>query len=95
MSLHRKLRALVAAILDEADRNPTFADKLDLVLCENRTAEKAAGKRSGRRTPAILDPFAIMQEKGETSLREALRGWIWSNYGTSWPSMGWIPRSWR
>ena len=74
MSLHRKLRALVAAILDEADRNPTFADKLDLVLCENRTAEKAAGKRSGRRTPAILDPFAIMQEKGETSLREALRG---------------------
>ena len=73
MSLQHKLRALVDIVLDEAEHNPAFAEKLTVLLGEARTTEKVAGKRTGRRTPAILDPFAIMQEHGELSLREALR----------------------
>ena len=73
MSFQHKLRDLVDIVIDEASRNPAFAEKLGALLGEARSTEKVAGKRTGRRTPAILDPFAIMQEKGETSLREALR----------------------
>lgn len=73
MSLQHKLRALVDIVLDEAEHNPAFSEKLTVLLGEARTTEKVAGKRTGRRTPAILDPFAIMQEQGELSLREALR----------------------
>lgn len=73
MSLQHKLRALVDIVLEEAGHNPAFAEKLTVLLGEARPTEKIAGKRTGRRTPAILDPFAIMQEQGELSLREALR----------------------
>ena len=72
MSLQHKLRALVDIVLDEAEHNPAFAEKLTVLLGEARTTERVARKRTGRRTPAILDPFAIMQEHGELSLREAL-----------------------
>lgn len=73
MSLQHKLRALVDIVLEEANHNPAFAEKLGALLGEPRPTEKIVGKRTGRRTPAILDPFAIMQEKGELPLREALR----------------------
>ena len=73
MSLQHKLRALVDIVLEEANHNPAFAEKLDALLGETRPVGKIAGKRTGRRKPAILDPFAIMQEHGELSLREALR----------------------
>ena len=73
MSLQHKLRALVDIVLEEANHNPAFAEKLGALLGEPRPTEKIVGKRTGRRTPAILDPFAIMQEQGELSLREALR----------------------
>ena len=73
MSLHRKLNALVGIVLDEAGRNPVFDEKLGELFGEASPAKQPSGKRTGRRTPAVLDPVAIMQEKGETSLREALR----------------------
>lgn len=73
MNLHRKLRALVDILLDEAEHNPAFAEKLGELFGEASPAKPHSGKRTGRRTPAVLDPVAIMQEKGETSLREALR----------------------
>lgn len=73
MSLHRKLRAFVDIVLDEAEHNPAFSEKLGELFSEVSPAKQTPGRRTGRRTPAVLDPFAIMQEKGEVLLREALR----------------------
>lgn len=73
MSLQHKLRTLIDIVLDEAEHNSAFAEKLTALLGEARPTEKIVRKRTGRRRPAILDPFAIMQERGELFLREALR----------------------
>lgn len=80
MNLKQTLRALSAVVLEEADRNPVFAERLQraLNIPEARTSSPpaarapAADKRSRARAAAVLDPVATLAEKGEDALRQAL-----------------------
>ncbi len=74
MTLETRLAALFDAILEEARRNPRFAEKLAAAL----EALKAAGDvdtprkgKGGRRAPAAFDPVAIYRE-GDEVLRQRL-----------------------
>lgn len=80
MNLKQTLRALGAVVLEEADRNPVFAERLQraLNMPEARpstaaVARPAADKRSRARAAAILDPVGILAEQGEGALRQALQ----------------------
>lgn len=71
-----RLQAVFSEVLDEAEVNPAFADRLA------RAMEGAAGgrkdatartkRRGGRRPPGVLDPFAVHASGGEAGLEEAL-----------------------
>jgi hypothetical protein len=78
MALRIKLSRLLAAVIDEAARNPEFAARLEEALDgaslgkrSERPDRKAAGRRGGRRAAAVLDPVALAQN-GEDELRSAL-----------------------
>lgn len=79
MNLKQTLRALSAVVLEEAERNPVFAQRLQraLNIPEARPniaapAIPAAVKRRGTRATAILDPMGVLAEQGEGALRQAL-----------------------
>lgn len=69
MSLETILEELFAVIVSEARSNPEFSERLGKVL-EAPSSPKMA-KRSGRRTPAVFDPFELVQD-GEEVLRSRL-----------------------
>ena len=83
MSLRMILRDFVQVVSDEAERNPTFAERLRIVF--GSTTMRPSGKRrsatsrrgskvtrsANRRPPAILDPLALAAQ-GEESLRTKL-----------------------
>ncbi|MBM3547482.1 MAG: hypothetical protein FJX54_11040 [Alphaproteobacteria bacterium] len=74
MKLKRALQELVRVIVDEADRNPEFAQKIEQALgYEPRTAKIGALRPVHRRASPVLDPVALARE-GETVLRERLAG---------------------
>ena len=70
MSNSKKLRGLFREILREAERNAEFAQRLGEILGESATS-KVEKRRSHRRSPGVLDPFAEF-ERGETELRARL-----------------------
>jgi hypothetical protein len=73
MKLHSKLKALFAAIVEEANNNQQFAGRLEQVLGIGQPKKANALKaRSRRRQPAIVDPF-IEFGRGEAALRERLK----------------------
>jgi hypothetical protein len=70
VSIQKKLKALFAEVVREAEDNPQFAERLGQILGD---APKPSGPpgRTHRRTPAVLDPFEEYK-KGEAVLRERL-----------------------
>ena len=87
MPLQQKVRKLAREIIDEAERNPVFAARLDAALAESpgaaatngATATNAAAKpdaneekrRGAQRRPALLDPIELAR-CGEPTLRKHL-----------------------
>lgn len=71
MTLEKRLRALVAEIVDETRRNPEFAARVEQALGTGRSATKQPGRRRNRRDPAPFDPFLAYQD-GEPALRTRL-----------------------
>jgi len=78
MTLKKALRDAVKVILEEVERNPEFAERLEaaLGLARPRKAvrRKASGdgtRRGNRRAPAVFDPVALARE-GEDVLRARL-----------------------
>ena len=72
------LQALFAEILDEADSNPSFAMRLERILNARETRPIAStarqpgeGKRTARRSPGAIDPFAFYKQ-GPEALNLAL-----------------------
>lgn len=75
MNIKKPLKAFIAVITEEADRNPEFAQKLAVALGLDdvlREAKQSGKRRGGRRTPAVLDPVALFSE-GENRVREELQ----------------------
>jgi hypothetical protein len=80
VNLKQALRAFSAVVLEEADRNPLFAERLQRALnlpgeqfAAEATVRTSADKRQRARAAAILDPVAIFAERGEEALRQALQ----------------------
>lgn len=82
MTLQRTLTTLVNTIIDEAERNPDFRNRIEAALDMTKPAPKAvftptkkpAGeerRKGGRRAPAVLDPVDLAKH-GEAGLRERL-----------------------
>lgn len=65
------LASLMAAIANEAARTPRFANSLQTSLSSS-SAELPRAKRTGRRPPGVVDPFAIYVDTDEKGLRECL-----------------------
>ena len=74
MNIKKQLKALMAVIIDEADCNPDFAQRISLALGMDESEQnkkRPAKRRGGRRTRAVLDPVALY-DQGEGLLREQL-----------------------
>ena len=71
MSLRSKLLAIANAVADEADRNPEFAEQINLALGWVSAQAKPKRRRGRRRDAPVLDPFEVYEE-GEVALRNAL-----------------------
>lgn len=71
MTVEKRLRALVAEVIEEARRNPEFSTRLEQVLGGDAKPGAASGRRRHRRDPAPFDPFIIYQH-GEQALRARL-----------------------
>jgi hypothetical protein len=68
------LRRLFEEIVQEAEVRPEFRRRLEAAL-NSGTQPAPAQTRSGRRnrrSPGILDPFAQLQDLGESGLRQRL-----------------------
>ncbi len=66
--LARTLSGLIAAVAQEAVRTPRFANALQASLASSST-ETPKAKRTGRRPPGIIDPFAVYSQEDEQGLR--------------------------
>lgn len=65
------LSSLIVAIAQEAARTPRFANALQSATSPN-SADTPKVRRTGRRAPGVIDPFAIYSEADEQGLRERL-----------------------
>lgn len=71
MTVEKRLRALVAEIVNETRRNPDFAMRVEEALGGGPPKTRQASRRRNRRDPAPLDPFRLYQD-GEAALRARL-----------------------
>jgi hypothetical protein len=72
MKLKKALHELIRAVIDEAERNPEFARKIESALgFEARAPKPISSRPSHRRASAILDPVALARQ-GEEVLRTRL-----------------------
>ncbi len=87
MPLQQKVRKMAREIIDEAERNPEFAARLDAALGESpfatatngaavangaaMPAAKESARRGAQRRPAVLDPIELAR-CGEPALRSRL-----------------------
>lgn len=73
MNLRGRLRALVTTILDEASRNPDFAERLDRALGEHSQSNRRSrvARPGNRRPPGPFDPYEV-QGRGASELRRQL-----------------------
>lgn len=62
------LSGLMVTIAQEAGRTPRFANALQDSMATGSTVTPKA-KRTGRRPPGIIDPFAIYSQEDEQGLR--------------------------
>jgi hypothetical protein len=76
MNLKRTLHALGTVVLEEAERNPDFAQRLQCALGiadAAAVAKTPEGKKSRTRAAATMDPVAILADHGEDALRRELQ----------------------
>ncbi|WP_073945974.1 hypothetical protein [Streptomyces kebangsaanensis] len=70
------LARVLAVVASEAARTPRFAKTLSKALTpsEPHTTSRLAERprRSSRRAPGVIEPFAVFAEAGETGLRSRL-----------------------
>lgn len=66
------LSRFIAAVADEAGRTARFANSLESALSPSGEST-IKPRRTGRRAPGIIDPFAVYAETAETGLRDRLR----------------------
>jgi hypothetical protein len=74
VKLRTALQGLVRAIVEEADRNVEFAQKVEGSLGIGGETPEPSGRNprgSNRRTPAILNPIEVARQ-GEEALRQKL-----------------------
>ncbi len=71
MTLKQTLQALVAVVLEEADRNADFAQRLEDAL--GKASQIVPTKKSRSRASALVDPVATLDEHGEAELRRRLQ----------------------
>ncbi|MBV9302154.1 MAG: hypothetical protein JOY62_08470 [Acidobacteriaceae bacterium] len=75
MTVKKALSGLVAAIVEEADRNEPFRTSIERALSIAAVSVPATPpprKKSGRRAPAVLDPIELARQS-EDVLRKQLR----------------------
>lgn len=68
MKPHDRIRRLFDAILQEVRENPRLAERVSNALDDG----ESRGRPTNRRAPGAFDPFAVLQQSGETALRERL-----------------------
>jgi hypothetical protein len=71
-ALATTLARLVEVVAGEAARSGKFAGALERALTVGDAPPAQAMRRTGRRTPGLLDPFAVYTDVGEVGLRERL-----------------------
>lgn len=77
MNIQKTLSAIISVIIEEAERNDAFKVRLERALNVNispkpsKEVTGSAKPRSGRRTPAVLDPVEVVR-KGDDVLRARL-----------------------
>ena len=68
-----KLKRLFAEILDEANSNPEFVQRI-AVLFETQSSPPPQRRTSkSRRAPGVLDPYVVLTETGPAGLDAALK----------------------
>lgn len=73
MSLKTILSELLRAVVDEAERNPEFARRIEEVLGLQEKPKKVSSSRPiNRRSSAVLDPIEVAR-LGEATLRRRLQ----------------------
>lgn len=72
MNMKRMLNELVRAVVDEAERNPEFARRIEEALgIQEKPKKPIVSRAAHRRTPAVLDPVELARQ-GEAALRARL-----------------------
>lgn len=71
-ALATALARLVEVVAGEAARSARFASALEGALTVADAPRAQVTRRTGRRTPGLLDPFAVYADVGEVGLRERL-----------------------
>lgn len=69
--LAESLSKLVTAVANEAARTARFANALTAAVA-SVPSDDPKPKRTGRRTPGAIDPFAVYGQEGESGLRARL-----------------------
>lgn len=70
--MKRMLNELVRAVVDEAERNPEFARRIEEALgIQEKPKKPIVSRAAHRRTPAVLDPVELARQ-GEAALRARL-----------------------
>ncbi|OWW18356.1 hypothetical protein [Noviherbaspirillum denitrificans] len=81
MILKETLRAIGTVVLEEIERNPDFAQRLQLALTTTASAlvgnnpegAERTKKRHRSRAPAVIDPIATLSDHGDDALRHELQ----------------------
>ncbi len=73
MNVQRTLKRLLDTVIEETDKNPAFAERIAAALGSQQVHSNrdTPPKRPGRRSPGVLDPFAVFS-RGEGALRQQL-----------------------
>lgn len=74
MNIKKQIKALMTVIIEEADRNPDFAQRISSAISLDGSGKATEGtkkRHGGRRPAAILDPVALFSQGGIV-LREQL-----------------------
>jgi hypothetical protein len=64
------LKRIVDEVLRELDANPEFASRLEDAMRQKLSSDEP--KKSHRRAPGVVDPFAAFAQSGEEGLRASI-----------------------
>jgi len=71
MRLDKVLHDLMQTVIEEANRNPAFAKRLNAALEPKPKPDRKMARR-GRRPAAVLDPILLARQEGADGLRSKL-----------------------